>query len=47
MKTIVKHYLIEMPNGRELVVMDPTKYTDATILDVREVEIVIVDLLND
>lgn len=47
MHATVKSYLIQLPNGREIVVFNPESYSGAVVLAVYESQVVIIDPIKE
>ncbi len=45
--TLLKSYLIQLPNGREIVVYNPDAYSDAVVLAVYENPVVVIDAIKE
>ena len=47
MHATVKSYLIQLPNGREIVVLNPESYSGAVVLAVYEAPVVFIDTIKE
>lgn len=47
MHATVKSYLIQLPNGREIVVFNPESYSGAVVLAVYETPVVFIDTIKE